>query len=83
MNYVKSAIILFCILFFDNIFSKKQPIYFIHIPKTAGRTIEHIGFKKNILFGKNYRTPILGIRFWHNPFDLNYYNPFKSIGIIS
>ena len=37
-------------LFFKDKLSKKQAIYFIHIPKNAGTTIEEIGYKKNYLF---------------------------------
>ena len=35
-------------------FSNKKELFFIHIPKNAGTTIEDTTYKYNILFGKKY-----------------------------
>lgn len=54
--FVFSIIILIYLLRINKIekFSNKKELFFIHIPKNAGTTIEDTSYKHNILFGRKY-----------------------------
>jgi len=83
MVKVLSLILLICFLYFtllkkiriENFISVNKELFFIHIPKNGGTSIENTGKEHNINWGKNLKLNLKEKRcsYWHLP--IKYINP--------